>query len=106
MNEDCNVCIQIKHVLFLNVILCSVSLDKHLMSLSCLYQHRGRVRAYGRRRGHIQGVSHPSQEPEDPGRGCGDHPPEPGNQARDLVGSGYQLLDQLSRSRSEQRRSV
>lgn len=55
-------------------------------------QHRGRVRAYGGRRGDVQGVSHPPQKPEDPGRGCDDHPPEPGHQTRNLVGSDYQLL--------------
>lgn len=57
-------------------------------------QHRGRVRAYGRGRGHVQGVSHPPQEPEVPGCGRGDHPPESRHQARDLVWSDHQLLDQ------------
>lgn len=58
-----------------------------------LWQHRRRVRAYGGRRGHVQGVPHPAQEPEDPGCRCGDHPPESRHQARDLVGSDHQLID-------------
>lgn len=60
-------------------------------------QHWGRVCAYGRGWGHLQGVPHPTQEPEDPGCRRGDHPPEPRNQARDLVRSDHQLLDQRSR---------
>lgn len=64
----------------------------------CLFsgQHRGRVRAYGGGRSHVQGVPHPPQKPEDPGGGRGDHPPEPRHQARDLVGSDHQLLDRGS----------
>lgn len=43
----------------------------------CFHEkHRGGVRAYGRGPSHVQGVSHPSQEPEDPGCRRGDHPPE------------------------------
>lgn len=58
-----------------------------------LLQHRGRIRAYGRRWGHVQGVPYSSQEPEDPGSWCGDHPSESRHQARDLVRSDHQLLD-------------
>lgn len=57
-------------------------------------QHWGRVRAYGRRRGYVQSVPHPSQEPEDSGCRCDDHPPESRHKAWDLVGSDHQLLDQ------------
>lgn len=73
--------------------------QKTLFELVMLFlrQHRGGVRAYGRRRGHIQGVSHPSQEPEDPGCGGGHHPPQPRHQARDLVRSDHQLLDRCFR---------
>lgn len=59
-------------------------------------QHWGWVRAYGGGRSHVQGVPHPPQKPEDPGRGRGDHPPESRHQARDLVGSDHQLLDRRS----------
>ncbi len=62
-------------------------------------QHWGRVCAYGRGRSHVQGVPHPSQEPEDPGCRRGDHPPESRHQARDLVRSDHQLLDRRSRLR-------
>lgn len=65
------------------------------IAASCFFsQHWGRVRAYGRRRGHVQSVPHPSQEPEDPGCRRGDHPPESRHKAWDLVGSDHQLLDQ------------
>lgn len=57
-------------------------------------QHWGRVRAYGRRRGYVQSVPHPSQEPEDSGCRRGDHPPESRHKAWDLVRSDHQLLDQ------------
>lgn len=59
-------------------------------------QHRGRVRAYGRGRGHVQGVPYPPEKPEDPGCRRGDHPPESRHQARDLVRSDHQLLDRRS----------
>lgn len=42
-------------------------------------------------------MPHPAQEPEDPGCRRGDHPPESRHQARDLVRSDHQLLDQSSR---------
>lgn len=71
-----------------------------LFSTSLLFQHRWRVRAYGRRRSHIQGVPHPSQEPEGPGCWGGHHSPKPRHQARDLVGSNHQLLDKRDRWRS------
>lgn len=63
-------------------------------------QHRGRVRSYGGRRGDVQSVSHTSKKPEDPGGGRGHHPPEPRHQARNLVGSDYQLLGRTLRTGS------
>ncbi|XP_050569864.1 calcium-regulated heat-stable protein 1 [Cygnus atratus] len=62
-------------------------------------EHRRRVRSRGRRRGHLQGVHHSSEEREASGRGGRDYPPSPRNQARDLVGACHQLLKASQRQR-------
>lgn len=60
--------------------------------LSTHLQHRGRVRASGRRRGELQSVLHPTQIREGPGGGSHHHPPQAGVKARDLVGARHQQL--------------
>lgn len=58
-----------------------------------LLQHRGRVRAGGRRRGELQDLLHPSQTREGPGGGGDHNPPETGNKTRDLGGTSRQQLN-------------
>lgn len=56
-------------------------------------QHRGRVRAGGRRRDELQGLLHPSQIREGAGSGGDHNPPQPGDQARDLGRTHCQQLN-------------
>lgn len=61
-------------------------------SSSFWFQHRGRVRPRRGRRGHLQGVPRPPEEPEGAGGGGEDHTSQPGHKTRDVVRPDHQLV--------------
>lgn len=61
-------------------------------SSSLWFQHRGRVRPRRGRRGHLQDVPRPPEEPEGAGGGGEDHTSQPGHKTRDVVRPDHQLV--------------